>query len=109
VRRCGYRIGIRGAAKTQVCHPSDEDLSFRPKNENLFLGTPAPGSPGARPGAPSVVSFETWATPQGTSGVVCEVNVEPPNPALDAFHVAMGFEEIGRPSIYSGAKVMMYF
>ncbi|HEX8027700.1 MAG TPA: GNAT family N-acetyltransferase, partial [Vicinamibacterales bacterium] len=28
--------------------------------------------------------------------VVCEVNVEPPNPTSDAFHSSLGFEEVGR-------------
>jgi uncharacterized protein len=28
--------------------------------------------------------------------VVCEVNVDPPNPGSDAFHSALGFSEVGR-------------
>jgi predicted GNAT superfamily acetyltransferase len=45
----------------------------------------------------------------GHMRVVCEVNLEPPNAASDAFHAAMGFEEIGRAAIYGGAKVVRYF
>jgi predicted GNAT superfamily acetyltransferase len=45
----------------------------------------------------------------GHTRVVCEVNLEPPNAASDAFHAAMGFEEIGRAAIYVGAKVVRYF
>ena len=39
--------------------------------------------------------------------VVCEVNLEPPNPASDAFHAALGFFEAGRGSPAPG-KVVRY-
>ena len=37
-------------------------------------------------------------TTKATSGerLVCEVNIEPPNPASDAFHTKLGFAEVGR-------------
>jgi predicted GNAT superfamily acetyltransferase len=41
--------------------------------------------------------------------VVCEVNSDPPNPASDAFHAAMGFEAIGQASIHGGIKTVRYF
>ena len=41
--------------------------------------------------------------------VVCEVNSEPPNPASDAFHAALGFAEVGQASIHGGAKSVRYF
>jgi uncharacterized protein len=40
--------------------------------------------------------------------VACEVNVEPPNPASDAFHEALGFIEVGRAAIHGGEKVVRY-
>ena len=40
--------------------------------------------------------------------VVCEVNSDPPNPASDAFHAALGFAEIGAASIHGGAKTVRY-
>lgn len=37
--------------------------------------------------------------------VVCEVNVDPPNPASDAFHATLGFTELGRGMIQRGKTV----
>lgn len=45
----------------------------------------------------------------GHDRVVCEVNSEPPNPASDAFHAALGFVEIGTAVIHGGAKTVRYF
>jgi predicted GNAT superfamily acetyltransferase len=41
--------------------------------------------------------------------VVCEVNIEPPNPISEAFHVAMGFNAVGQATIHNGAKTVRYF
>ena len=40
--------------------------------------------------------------------VTCEVNVQPPNPASDALHAALGFSEVGRASIHGGGKTVRY-
>jgi predicted GNAT superfamily acetyltransferase len=44
----------------------------------------------------------------GHDRVVCEVNMEPPNPASDAFHAALGFAEVGVARIHGGAKTVRY-
>jgi len=44
----------------------------------------------------------------GHSLIACEVNVEPPNPASDAFHEALGFVEVGRASTMEGQKIVRY-
>ena len=38
----------------------------------------------------------------------CEVNAEPPNPASDALHAALGFVEVGRAVLAGGAKRVRY-
>lgn len=41
--------------------------------------------------------------------VICaEINYEPPNPASDAFHDAMGFEEVGRAYLSDRDKSVRY-
>jgi uncharacterized protein len=45
----------------------------------------------------------------GHPRVVCEVNMDPPNPASDAFHAVMGFVEIGQATIHDGLKTVRYF
>ena len=49
------------------------------------------------------------AARDGHDIVVCEVNSDPPNPASDAFHAALGFLEIGQASIHGGRKSVRYF
>jgi predicted GNAT superfamily acetyltransferase len=40
--------------------------------------------------------------------IVCEVNADPPNPASDAFHAALGFRPVGVAAIHGGAKTVRY-
>jgi uncharacterized protein len=44
----------------------------------------------------------------GHDRVVCEVNIEPPNPVSEAFHAAMGFDAVGQATIYGGTKTVRY-
>jgi predicted GNAT superfamily acetyltransferase len=48
------------------------------------------------------------ATKAGHARIVCEVNLDPPNPASDAFHAALGFAGIGQASIHGGIKTVRY-
>jgi hypothetical protein len=41
----------------------------------------------------------------GHVALVCEVNLDPPNPVSDAFHAALGFYEVGRASPVPGKFV----
>ena len=44
----------------------------------------------------------------GHEHIVCEVNTQPPNPASDAFHAALGFVEVGAASISGGSRTVRY-
>jgi len=44
----------------------------------------------------------------GHKSVVCEVNLQPPNPISDKFHAGLGFEEVGRATLDDGAKTVRY-
>jgi uncharacterized protein len=45
------------------------------------------------------------AKAKGHSRVVCEVNIDPPNPGSLAFHAALGFAEIGQATLENGKSV----
>jgi predicted GNAT superfamily acetyltransferase len=48
--------------------------------------------------------FERAAS-DGYGMICCEVNVDPPNPASDAFHARIGFCEVGRATLDAGKMV----
>jgi predicted GNAT superfamily acetyltransferase len=43
----------------------------------------------------------------GAPEVLCEVNVEPPNPGSLAFHTRLGFVEVGRQQTHGGENVVV--
>lgn len=47
------------------------------------------------------------ARANGHGIIACEVNLDPPNPASDAFHAALGFLEVGMAGY--GRKTVRYF
>jgi predicted GNAT superfamily acetyltransferase len=53
-------------------------------------------------------NFFDAARKAGHTRICCEVNYDPPNPASDAFHAHMGFEEIGRAHLPDRGKSVRY-
>lgn len=52
--------------------------------------------------------FFAAARAAGHAIACCEVNQEPPNPASDAFHAALGFEPVGTAALYGGERTVRY-
>ena len=52
--------------------------------------------------------FRSVVRAAGHARVVCEVNSDPPNPASDAFHAALGFAEVGQAVLATQGKVVRY-
>jgi uncharacterized protein len=48
------------------------------------------------------------ASRAGHRRVVCEVNSDPPNPASDALHAALGFAEVGTATLHGAGKTVRY-
>lgn len=51
--------------------------------------------------------FET-AKQDAIQTIVCEVNVDPPNPGSDAFHEGLGFSEVGHAVLEDRSKTVRY-
>lgn len=51
--------------------------------------------------------FAAFAAEAGLGPLVCEVNLDPPNPGSDAFHASLGFGEMGRGEPQPG-KIVRY-
>lgn len=49
-----------------------------------------------------------FAIARGDERVVCEVNSDPPNPASDAFHEALGFQVVGEAYLGDRGKTVRY-
>jgi uncharacterized protein len=69
----------------------------------------APGARGRGHARHLYEDLFTQASRAGHERVVCEVNADPPNPASDAFHAALGFTEVGTAVIHGGSKTVRYF
>ena len=49
------------------------------------------------------------AAAQGFPQIACEINADPPNPASDAFHAALGFKPVGEARLEGRGKTVRYY
>lgn len=68
----------------------------------------APGARGRGLGRLLYEELFAEARASGHHRVVCEVNMDPPNPASDSFHAALGFAEVGRARLPESGKIVRY-
>jgi uncharacterized protein len=54
-------------------------------------------------------ALENRAAADKRERLVCEINLEPPNPASDQFHEALGFSPVGSQVLPGGAKTVRYW
>ena len=54
-------------------------------------------------------ALEEQTRADGRERLVCEINSVPPNPASDAFHVALGFHPVGEQVLAERGKTVRYW
>ncbi|TXK17111.1 GNAT family N-acetyltransferase [Homoserinibacter sp. GY 40078] len=109
VERAGATVGFLVAIAPGRDYAS-ENYRFFSERSNDFLYVDrivlAPDARGAGAGRALYGRVFDAARARGASEVVCEVNVEPPNPESLAFHAALGFREVGRQETKGGSVIV---
>lgn len=110
--------GVEGGAQAfliacdeTAAYDSPNYLWFRDRYPRFVYVDRVIVAPEARGRGLARLLYEDLFEKAGASGralVACEVNLVPPNPASDAFHAALSFEEAGRAEIHGGAKTVRY-
>lgn len=114
-----YALGIdQGAGALLIA--LDQDAAYQNPNFQWFKDRyqsfvyidrviVAPAARGQGIAAKLYRDLFTEAVQAGHLRVVCEINIDPPNPASEAFHKSMGFLAIGEATIHNGTKTVRYF
>jgi predicted GNAT superfamily acetyltransferase len=106
-----FHVGLRDNGREEFLIALDENAVYGSPNFRWFKArfpkfayvdrlVVAPHARGKGIGRSLYEELFEVAGGAGHDVVACEVNVDPPNPASDAFHTALGFEEIGRAVVY---------
>jgi hypothetical protein len=110
-----WRIGVADAlliAFDQDAPYVNQNFAWFKKRYATFLYVDrvvvAPAARGKGFGRSLYENVFHYASRNGHERVVCEVNMDPPNPTSDAFHHSMGFVEVGTATL-SGTKTVRYF
>jgi hypothetical protein len=95
------------AMRETAPYENDNHAWFRARYRRFFYVdriVVAPEFAGRRIGSGLYADLFEFAREQGVPRVVCEYNLEPPNPASKAFHDAFGFRQVGTQQVARGAK-----
>ncbi|MCE7028598.1 GNAT family N-acetyltransferase [Jiella avicenniae] len=93
-------------------YDSPNFLWFRSRFERFVYVDRVVVAPAARGRglAKALYDSVTAAAESAKSGrIVCEINLDPPNPASIGFHEALGFRQIGRAVLDAGGKTVGYY
>jgi hypothetical protein len=112
---CARRIGAVEAFLLALDKRADHDspnfLWFRARHPRFVYVDRVAVAPAARGRGHArrlYADLIRRAAGAGHDLIACEVNSDPPNPASDAFHAALGFAEVGAAAIHGGAKTVRY-
>jgi predicted GNAT superfamily acetyltransferase len=100
-------LSSSGAPRTELTRGSLEQTA----NANFVYVDRVVTSPAARgKGYARALYSELFqrARSAGHTRIASEVNLDPPNPASDAFHASLNFHEVGRAAIHNNTKTVRY-
>jgi predicted GNAT superfamily acetyltransferase len=117
--QAAFHVGLRDAGRTAVLISFDQDAAYGSPNflwfrerhprfvyvDRIIVSGAARGQGHARSLYEELFAAARAA---GHDLVCCEVNIEPPNPASDAFHAALGFVEVGEARLAANGKRVRY-
>ncbi|WP_428377172.1 GNAT family N-acetyltransferase [Lichenicoccus sp.] len=97
----------------------DQDADYRSPNflwfrqrhaRFVYVDRVVVAGPARRSGLARLLYADLFAraVAAGHDRVVCEVNIEPPNPGSASLHARLGFVAIGRAEIHAGRKTVCY-
>jgi len=111
-RRAGEMDGFLIALdETHPAYASPNYLWFRARYSRFVYVDRVVVAQGARGKGHARRLYADLIAQAGAAGhelIACEVNADPPNPASDAFHAALGFKPVGQAMIHDGAKTVRY-
>ncbi len=114
-----FHVGLRDRGRHAFLIALDQDATSRSPNFHWFRSRyerfvyidrviVTPGQRGQGVARKLYEELMAAAAQAGHVLVGCEVNLDPPNPASDAFHAALGFCEVGRARLPDGQKIVRY-
>lgn len=114
-----FHLGLRARGRAAFLIALDQDAIshssnfqwFRSRYERFVYIDRVIVAPSQRGRGLARLLYEELMAAAAQAGHVligCEVNLEPPNPASDALHAALGFSEVGRAHLPGGEKIVRY-